>query len=94
MSTEFLVKTGNLEKVSHITQLSNNLNFMEDLYWEHEAQHTSEDWAELQNKCSSCYSAIKRIRNYEKGNMELVGKSIRNYVLEDMITNPNPLDND
>lgn len=60
---------------------------MEDLYWEHEAQHTSEDWAELKNRCSSCYSATRTIRPTCKCEL---GSSIRQYKVEDLALSPDP----
>lgn len=34
----------------------------QDLYKEH-SQHTSDDWANLKDKCSECYKAISSLKN-------------------------------
>lgn len=36
----------------------------QDLWQEH-SLHTSEDWVDLQTKCSECYGALKRYRRVE-----------------------------
>jgi len=36
---------------------------LEDLYFEHDDMHTSDDWDRLKDECSSCYKAIQSVRN-------------------------------
>lgn len=38
----------------------------EDLYKEHEDLHTSEDWSELQHRCSECYASLKELKEVRR----------------------------
>ncbi len=66
---------------------------MEDLYNEHEAQHTSEDWANLKDRCSECHKASKSVTNFIAGDWrEMLGTSIHAWKNEDRILSPNALE--
>lgn len=62
---------------------------IEDLYKEHESQHTSEDWANLKDSCGECYKLSKKY-----GNGVIAGISFKRSLdfLEDMRISPNPLE--